>query len=248
MKYAVIAAGEGSRLAQEGITVPKPLVSIDGRPMIQRLCEIFAACDAESVHVIVNSGMEDVSKFLLRMHLDVPLHVMEARTPSSLHSFEMMSRCWDDGKFVLTTVDTVFRPDEFAAYVGRFEAMPPGSGLMAVTDYIDDEKPLYVETDGSRITGFRDEPYPGCRFVSGGIYGLDGGALRVLRDCVRQGVSRMRNYQRALVRAGVPLAASPMSKIIDVDHAIDIATAQRLLSQPPPPEHTDLKITQNHDS
>ncbi|MDR3057375.1 MAG: NDP-sugar synthase, partial [Prevotella sp.] len=26
MNYAIIAAGEGSRLAQEGVTLPKPLV------------------------------------------------------------------------------------------------------------------------------------------------------------------------------------------------------------------------------
>lgn len=234
MKYAIIAAGEGSRLAQEGLTVPKPLVSIDGRPMIQRLCEIFAACRAEAVHVIVNSNMGEVARFLRQMPLSAPLHVTEAHTPSSLHSFELLSRGWGQGKFVLTTVDTIFLPDEFAAYVARFEAMPAGMGLMAVSDYIDDEKPLYVETTGDTITGFRDEPYPGCRYISGGIYGLDGAALTVLRACTRQGVSRMRNFQRQLVRAGIPLKAAHFTKIIDVDHASDIVAARHMLSQPPP--------------
>ena len=37
MKYAIIAAGNGSRLAQEGITVPKPLVEINGERLIDRL-------------------------------------------------------------------------------------------------------------------------------------------------------------------------------------------------------------------
>ena len=37
MKYAVIAAGEGSRLAGEGIEVPKPLVRIGGECLIDRL-------------------------------------------------------------------------------------------------------------------------------------------------------------------------------------------------------------------
>ena len=34
MKFAIIAAGEGSRLAQEGVEEPKPLVSVCGQPMI----------------------------------------------------------------------------------------------------------------------------------------------------------------------------------------------------------------------
>ena len=43
MNYAIIAAGEGSRLVQEGVAVPKPLVDLDGRPMIRRLIDIFAS-------------------------------------------------------------------------------------------------------------------------------------------------------------------------------------------------------------
>ena len=49
MKFAIIAAGEGSRLAQEGITTPKPLIEIQGVPMIERLVKIFA--HQEQVHL-----------------------------------------------------------------------------------------------------------------------------------------------------------------------------------------------------
>ena len=37
MKYAIIAAGEGSRLAREGIWEPKPLVEVGGERLIDRL-------------------------------------------------------------------------------------------------------------------------------------------------------------------------------------------------------------------
>ena len=47
MKYAIIAAGEGSRLAAEGITVPKPLVEVNGEYLIDRLIRIFMQNDAE---------------------------------------------------------------------------------------------------------------------------------------------------------------------------------------------------------
>jgi NDP-sugar pyrophosphorylase family protein len=39
MLYAILAAGEGSRLAQEGCEVPKPLVRIQGETLIGRLIE-----------------------------------------------------------------------------------------------------------------------------------------------------------------------------------------------------------------
>lgn len=48
---------------------------------------------------------------------------------------------------------------------------------------------------------------------------------------MEQGVSRMRNYQRALVDSGLVLKAYPFDKIIDVDHAGDIATAEQFIKQ-----------------
>ena len=68
------------------------------------------------------------------------------------------------------------------------------------------------------------------RYISGGIYGLSEPAIDVLEDCLRQGVSRMRNYQRALVAAGLCLKGFPLGKIIDVDHAADIATAESFIT------------------
>jgi hypothetical protein len=40
----------------------------------------------------------------------------------------------------------------------------------------------------------------------------------------------MRNYQRALVEAGLKLRAFPFDKIVDVDHADDIATAKQFIN------------------
>lgn len=234
MNYAIIAAGEGSRLVQEGVSLPKPLVDIDGRPMIQRLIDIFRDCDAESISVIVNEQMTQVRDYLetLREHIDVPLKLVVKSTPSSMHSFYEVSSVFPAGsKFILTTVDTIFRPDDFSRYAAAFAADNTCDGYMAVTSYIDDEKPLYIDADGDNIiTAFRDEPFEGVRYISGGIYGLTTPALSVLSRCMERGVSRMRNYQRALVAAGLRLRAFDLGKIIDVDHAGDIEKARAFLN------------------
>ena len=54
MKYAIIAAGEGSRLAREGIWEPKPLVEVGGERLIDRLFRIFTANNADEIVVICN--------------------------------------------------------------------------------------------------------------------------------------------------------------------------------------------------
>ena len=236
MNFGIIAAGEGSRLVQEGVRYPKPLVRIQGKPMIERLIDIFVDCGAESISVIVNEQMTEVADFLRNLSGSLPckFNLIVKSTPTSMHSFyELSSLMEGKGRFILTTVDTIFREDDFRKYAEAFVSAPVDvDGMMAVTTFIDDEKPLYVAADeDSNITAFLDKPEPGVKYVSGGIYGLSGKAIPVLRKCIEDGVGRMRNYQRALVSDGLRLKAYDMNKILDVDHASDIEKAESFLSK-----------------
>lgn len=236
MNFGIIAAGEGSRLVQEGVGLPKPLVRVDGKPMIGRLVDIFCHNGADEIDIIVNEQMEEVASYLeqLKKETLVPINVIVKSTPSSMHSFYELSRMVrGKGRFIVTTVDTIFRPENFSPYVKAFKEAPEEvAGMMAVTRYVDDEKPLYVATDAEMtITAFCDKHRPDTQFVSGGIYGLSQDALRVLADCVEDGMQRMRNYQRALLSAGLLIKAFDMNKIVDVDHASDIAAANAFLQE-----------------
>ena len=65
MKFAVIAAGEGSRLAAEGIDSPKPLVKVGGEILIDRLISIFMDNNPEEIVVICNDLTTLVAGHLL---------------------------------------------------------------------------------------------------------------------------------------------------------------------------------------
>ena len=298
MRYAIIAAGEGSRLAQEGIDAPKPLVKVNDEHLIDRLLRIFMENDAEEIVVICNDLTPYVSSHLARIQNEglygrpIPLRFIVKSTPSSMHSFYELSKTLDVEKlrslevefnatsphlnistspldpqgryrsetekeplnlsarpagalsersgertpFVLTTVDTIFREEEFGNYISAFKQVlaEGGDGMMGVTDYIDDEKPLYVETEEQeasewpRITNFLDTcDHP--HYISGGIYGLTPRAIETLNACIERGESRMRNFQRALIRDGLQLRAYCFSKVLDIDHASDIQKAEEFL-------------------
>ena len=229
MRFAVIAAGEGSRLQQEGVEQPKPLVPLCGEPMIERLLRIFVDCGATEIVVIVNEWSVSVREHLQNLHLPVPLRLVVKTTPSSMHSLHALSPYLRGERFCLTTVDTIFREEEFKRYIRHFvEATDTGEvdGCMAVTPYVDDEKPLWVGVDKNRrITGFHDQQEGDDHLISGGIYCLGDKALDVLDHCMEQGMSRMRNFQRQLVAEGLRLDAYSIPKILDVDHKEDIDKA-----------------------
>lgn len=235
MKYAIIAAGEGSRLAQEGISRPKPLVELNGEPMIERLMRIFHQNGAEEIVVIVNRLHPETEAFVKELsekHADWNITIEVQTTPSSMHSFAVLAPHLADDPFCLTTVDTIFREEDFEAYIKAFHrALQEGyDGCMAVTDFVDDEKPLYVGTDEEmNVDGFYDTYEPRLKFISGGIYALTPKAIETLHVCMKEGRSRMRNFQRALIEDGQRLKAYLFPKILDVDHAADIAKAEAFL-------------------
>ncbi|MDR2056898.1 MAG: NDP-sugar synthase [Dysgonamonadaceae bacterium] len=237
MNYAIIAAGEGSRLIQEEVRFPKPLVEINGVPLIKRLITIFYHNNATSVNVIVNEKMVEVQDYLRdlqTLYPDIPLNVFVKSTPSSMHSFYELSKFLPQEKFCLATVDTIFNEDEFAAFINAFESDDENDGMMAVTDFIDDEKPLYVSVDEQtfKIDGFSDVSNGKEKYISGGIYCLTPKAVAILNNCMTDGIYRMRNYQRQLITNGLKLKAYPFKKIIDVDHAEDIVKAEEFVNSP----------------
>jgi len=244
MKFAIIAAGEGSRLATEGVTQPKPLIPLCGVPMIERLISIFHRCGAEEIIIAVNSARPETHQHLLQLMADnptLPLRIVVADTPSSMHTFAALAPYLQEAPFCLTTVDTIFQEEAFRAYLeAATQHLQQGyDGCMAVTTFVDDESPLYVTaTSQLDITGFHDkiteapnstlgESY----FISGGIYTLSPKALITLSRCMAEGQHRLRNFQRGLIADGLKLKAYLFDKILDIDHASDIAKAESFLQK-----------------
>ena len=91
---------------------------------------------------------------------------------------------------------------------------------------------LRTQTDAElNITAFADTPTACSKYISGGIYGLSDKALDILDRCMADGIERMRNFQRRLVSDGLKLKAYPFGKIIDIDHADEIAKAEKFLTE-----------------
>ena len=232
--FGIIAAGDGNRIKEEGSSLPKPLVEIEGMPMIGRLIKIMQGSGAASISVIVNSDMPDVIDYVnyLKSQTGCPLKILDKKTESSMHTFyELVKLMQPEDRFVVTTVDTIFRQQDFNRYVEKLKnSSRDRDGVMGVTDFIDDEKPLYVEVDREgKITGYKDLPETGIKYVSAGIYGLNRKSLPILQNCIETGVKRMRNFQRALVDAGLNIYAFNLGKVVDVDHMEDIAKANEFL-------------------
>lgn len=234
MDFAIIAAGEGSRLAKSGYPYPKPLAELQGRPLIERLTAIFTTYGAGTIHIIINEESASLAAYLKNQLADRPIRIVRQTTPSSLHSFyELIKGETNLNELCATTVDTIFKVEVFEAYLNAFQANKTLDALMAVTPYVEDESPLYVAVnDENDITAFADQkPETGQILVSGGIYALRKQALQCVTQAIDQGKVRMRNYQRLLLEKQLNVKAFVFDKIIDIDHMADLEAAEAWLAE-----------------
>lgn len=233
MEFAIIAAGEGSRLRKEGFNLPKPMLPLHGVPLIERLIRLFAQEGAKKVHVIINKQSPELKLFLQNTAFELPILLIEEDTPSSLHSFALLVKNNPDWESCcLTTTDTVFKPHEFHGYLTAFRSKADVDAFMAVTPFVDDESPLYVNTDQDlKVEAFVDQSTPASRFVSGGIYCFRRAAMNCALDSVETGNSRMRNFQRALLKKDLRVEAFVFEKVVDIDHLKDRIVAEQFLSE-----------------
>lgn len=225
----IIAAGEGLRLKEEGINIPKPLVEINGIPLIQRTIDIALKNGVDSIACIINEESEVLMKYLQENYSNQPLYLIMKSTPSSFHSLYQLNR-FITAPFLLTTTDSVFKEDEFSAFLNYAINKSDADAVLAVTDFIDDEKPLYAEVEeDSRIISLSDT-VKDYEFVSGGLYFFKKDIKSYVEEAANKGISRLRNFLRYLLQQKLKMYAYPFSKIIDVDHTSDIKEAEDFLT------------------
>src|SRR5574344_836909 len=232
MNYAIIAAGEGSRLHKEGFKEAKPMVEVNGERLIERLIRIFKDNQAESITIIINQESASLQKLLnSRKDNGVRINLIVKSTPSSLHSFYEICSQTNPQEICLTTVDTIFDENKFSQYISAFQEQKDLDALMGTTSFVDDEKPLWIEkADSNIIKHYYSEQTPETKIVSGGIYCLRNQAIQLVFSAIKSGLSRMRNYQQLLVERGLKVKAFDLGKIIDIDHVSDIEKAQQFLT------------------
>jgi CTP:molybdopterin cytidylyltransferase MocA len=121
LEAVVIAAGEGRRLRPLTDYWPKPVLPIDGRPVIATLLREFDAAGLTPVTIVVGHLGDWIRRLL------TGLDVRFAEQPEPLGSADAVRRAVAAGAqapFVVTVADTVFTPGE----IGRFVAAWTASG------------------------------------------------------------------------------------------------------------------------
>lgn len=249
LRAGIIAAGWGERLTSgsSGYRIPKALVRVGGRPLIEHVLDSLRDADPMEVVVIVNEASRAVVDHVSSQNAPFPVRWITKTTPSSMHSFLHVLEALADagpGPFLISTVDTIASRGTFAAFARRASAIEDADVVLALTDHIDDEKPLMAELRGDelhanghradadyRILALGEKSNVQSCYATAGYYWAHRRILREAETVRRQGQPALRKFFGHLQHEGYRLYGLPMPDSIDVDRPRDLEAAERLLRQ-----------------
>ncbi len=110
MKVIVPLAGKGTRLLPLTKRVPKPLVQVAGRPVMDYVMDTVRGLDVEELIVITGHLKDVVEKYIVK-HYDVPAKFVEQKTLDGTAGAIDLARPYVDGPVMIIFVDTLFDAD-----------------------------------------------------------------------------------------------------------------------------------------
>jgi NDP-sugar pyrophosphorylase family protein len=159
----------------------------------------------------------------------IPLSFCHETTKNSLETFLLLLQALGKGPALFSTVDAIFPPGMLQTFLQEAQRGEQRDGMLAVTDFIDDEKPLYVLLDEHKRIVRIGEAAVHSPYVAAGIYYFSEQIFTELPRMKSRGFSSLRYFLCYLVEQGYQLSGFVAPTMIDVDRPEDIVTAERYL-------------------
>jgi len=236
MKAVILAAGKGTRMGALTEELPKPMLPVEGKPILEHIISGIAAQGVREICLIVGWKSEVIEQHFgdgSSLGLNITYTTQEVQDGTG-KAPELAREFVGDDAFLLTYGDILVRPETYATMVERF-GQGEFSGLITVTpgedvtkgaiNFFDDqfclrkivEKPSEEKLDQLRADGWLKEGDP--MWYNAGIY--------IFRPVVFEHTARLQKSPRgeyeltdaieAMIDAGEPIAGAKIEgRWIDV--------------------------------
>jgi choline kinase len=222
VRVIILAAGQGKRLLPLTAEVPKAMLDIGGKTLIERQIEAFAACGVTDFVVVTGYGVGRMDEALSAISRRLGVQVKSVFNPF-YGIADNLASCWlargaMTGDFIQVNGDNVFKSD----LVERLLAAPPRDISVAINRKEEfDADDMKVMLDGERLTEIgKTLPVDTVDAEAVGFYVFRAGGGQAY---VRQLEEAMQDA--AALRQWFPSAVGALAKKVDV-HTISITGLQ----------------------
>ena len=174
----IMAGGQGKRLRPFTDNCPKPMLLVDGKPMLQILLEQYIACGFKRFYLSVNYLKEQIIDFFRdgsRFGVEIN-YLVEDSPLGTAGSLKLMPKA-EDEPFVVVNGDVLTQISPIQLL--KFHSEHQAAGTVCVREYTTTVPFGVIQTNGVDLIGFEEKP--SYRYlVNAGVYVIDPLLLELL--------------------------------------------------------------------
>ena len=126
-RAVVLAAGRGTRMGEMTTSVPKPMLPVQGRPMLELVLDRLAEAGVERFLLVVGYQRESIESHFRSWRLPVEFRVQKP-VDGTGSAARLAREFAGQEPFLLTFGDILCEPAAYVACAGEAIARSPGSG------------------------------------------------------------------------------------------------------------------------
>jgi choline kinase len=227
----ILAAGNGSRLSAQRGDLPKPLVRVAGRALIDHALEQAALAGVEEAIIVTGKAADQMRAHLATVETPLKLTLVHNERYHDPNGVSLLcAEPYITGGFYLQMADHVFA-HPVLQHLDRDDGTETNRLLVDFHPVnLDESDATKVRVSRGLVTAIGKDVYP-YDAVDTGCFRLDERVFDALREVARHEAPSVTLGMRQLLAQGL-LAAVPLSGVrwTDVDTPEDYAKAELLLS------------------
>jgi len=187
-KAIILAGGKGTRLYPVTLETPKPLLTVNKKPIINYLIDMFRRHGVTEIAVTVReSDFDDFSWWLRRWQNNLVNLIVEKEPMGTFGLWAHQLHTWTGNEpFFLTNGDELKDINLFEM-TAHHEKIG-GLATIAAVEVPNPNEYGVIVFDGQRIKEFLEKPeHPPTKFISSGLYILEPGIREMIADKVKSG-------------------------------------------------------------
>jgi mannose-1-phosphate guanylyltransferase len=217
----VMAAGRGTRLRPLTERWAKPLLPIDGRPVLAVLLRELAAAGCEDVWLVTGHLAEQVEA-LAGDGSAFGVAVRCVRQPDVLGSADAVRRALDGGAeppLLVSAADTVFRAGDAGHFARAFGESGAAGAVAVRKDPGPGPDRAAVQRSGAQVVRMRADD-PDAAWTPAPLWGL--GPAVAGRLCLDRPPHELENAYQSAIDVGAAVLAVEIGKTRDLTYPLDL--------------------------
>jgi len=173
-KAVILAAGRGTRMGEMTSEIPKPMLLVHGRPILEHVAEGLAAAGIEQFLIVVGYRREAIEQHFRGSRFDIEFRVQE-RVDGTGSAARLARDFAGSDPFLLTFGDILCTPPDYLRCERILLDHPGTRAVIGVKDVDDPWRGAAVYVEGGVVRRIVEKPPPGTsttRWNSAGLYAM----------------------------------------------------------------------------